>query len=216
VLRTSFQEDSELGLEVYASWGDTLRASRFVSVRPPFLDVDGPTRVAQNASATWRARVEAMGPWRVSWERKWRLPNAQWVFLGTGTEVTFAAETAFDMDVTIRATHKDGTQSVTSRVSVETFVDRPPADPARRLAVSVRLDAGAKGAELRFESSRTEPVTIELLDVHGRIRGRPWSGPSPQGGHVVHWDVSGLEPGVYFLRAQNPYESAVARFFVLR
>lgn len=212
VLSASFDEDTELALDVFSPWGDTLATTRFVNVLPPELWLEGPDRVVQHGVATWRARAIAMGPVRFRWERQWRRPKADPVFIGDGGEVTFAADTSCELRLRLT----DGfDREVELRRSVETFADRPPGGGAL-LAASQRLDAGARVAETHLEVGRSGRLTALVLDVRGRVRARPWDGPIERGGHVVRWDAGGLEPGVYFLRVTFESKGAVERFVVIR
>jgi hypothetical protein len=76
-------------------------------------------------------------------------------------------------------------------------------------------------AELVVHVSRAGPVTIEVLDVHGRIL-RRWSRSAmTPGDHPITWDgrtASGEEApaGLYLVRAGQADRSAVARVVRLR
>jgi hypothetical protein len=213
VLRAAFDEDSELELEVRTPWGDTLVAGRFVSVREPELHLDGPARLALGERATWRARVSAMGPWRAEWRRLWRRAGALPERLGSAPEIGFAMEAPCELSVTVT----DGIgRTVTSRLEVQAFADRPPGEGPAALAVGHRLDAGAPGGELRVSMGRAGRLRAEVYDVRGRARLLLWDGAVARGAHVVRWDARGLEPGVYLLRVRFEDEGALERFIVLR
>ena len=212
-LRVTFDEDSELQLTVQTPWGDTLHASQFVGVRPPELIVEGPHQVGQHAQATWGARINAMGPAHVSWMRQWRRPGAQPEQLGEALERSFAADTSLDLTATL----VDGLNRVVQqRVVVETFVDHPPPLGSGVLHMTQSLDAGARQAETTIELTRATPLRLSVFDVRGRIRATLWNGPAGRGAHVIRWDASGLEPGVYFLRLLAEPTGLLQRFVVLR
>lgn len=60
-------------------------------------------------------------------------------------------------------------------------------------------------ARIGYDLPATSRVTIEALDIAGRIRRTLVDGPVPAGRHSVEWDGTdasgrGLAPGIYFLR----------------
>jgi hypothetical protein len=212
-LQISFDVDAEIELSVRTPWGDTLSASRFVGVRPPELFVEGPHRVLQRTAATWRARIAAMGPASVHWTLQFRRSRSGPVPLGIGTEQTFAPDTSLDLTVTL----EDGIGRIAvEHVAVETFVDHPPPLSTGVLRISQSLDAGAHHAETRFELTRASPLKLSVYDVRGRLRATLWDGPASRGTHVVRWDASELEPGIYFLRLLAEPNGLLERFVVLR
>jgi hypothetical protein len=212
-LQIAFDLDAELELTVRTPWGDTLTASRFVGVRPPELDVEGPRRVPQREPATWRARVVAMGPASVRWTRQSRRPRSAPEPLGSGAEQSFAPDTSLDLVATLT----DGLgRTAAQHLAVETFVDHPPPLSTGVLRMSQSLDAGARHAETRFELTRATPLKLSVYDVRGRLRVTLWDGPATRGTHAVRWDASGLEPGVYFLRLLAEPSGLLERFVVLR
>jgi hypothetical protein len=212
-LRISLDVDAEIELRVATPWGDTLAASRFVGVRPPELFVEGPNRVLQHALATWRARFAAMGPASVHWTRQSRRARSGPEQLGTGAEQSFAPDTSLDLTVTL----VDGLgRTATEHVAVETFVDHPPPFSTGVFRMSQRLDARAHHAETMFELTHATPLKLSVYDVRGSARATLWDGPASRGTHVVRWDASGLEPGIYFLRLLAEPTGLLERFVVIR
>jgi hypothetical protein len=213
VLRTALDDDSEIELTAVTPWGDTLSASRFIGVRPPQLVVEGPQRIVQHARGTWQARVTAMGPAHVAWARQWRGLNASMESLGQDVSPSFAADTSFDLYVTLR----DGLgRTLTERFAVETFADHPPPLISGVFHMSQELDARAHGAETSFELTHASRMALVVFDVRGRRRVTLWDGPAERGVHVVRWDASALEPGVYFLRLTADPSGLLQRFVVVR
>ena len=212
-LTASFEEDTELRLGLQSPWGDRLETTRFVGVRPPSVMVVGPRRLVQRGGATWTARATGMGPLRVQWQRKWRRPISPLEYLGEGLAQSFAADTAFDLTVTLL----DGLGRVTrEQVLVETFVDRPPPSPAGLLLVSQRADARAHAMETSIQLPHTGRLSLVVYDVRGRARARLWDGAATAGSHVVRWDAGSLEPGIYLLRVMAERDGTVLRFSIVR
>ena len=58
-------------------------------------------------------------------------------------------------------------------------------------------------ATVSLSVDRTEPVTIELVDMLGRHRLTLQDGLLPAGQHSLSFDASGLEPGTYLLRMRS-------------
>ncbi len=213
LLQTAFDEDSELELELRTPWGDTLTTARFVSVRPPWLRLEGPARLASGTRGTWRARVAAMAPWRVEWTRLWRRPDALPERLGRGAEVAFEMLAGCELLALVT----DGLGRTTSaRLEVEAFAGTPPGEALGALDVRHRLDPGAPTGELRVSMGRAGRLRAEVFDVRGRARLALWDGPAARGAHVVRWDARALEPGLYVLRVRFEDEGALARFVVIR
>ncbi len=212
-ITASFDEDTELRLGMTSPWGDRLETTRFVGVRPPSLVVEGPRRLVQHGRSTWTARATGMGPLRLQWQRRWRQPNAVLEYLGEDLATSFAADTAFDLTVSLL----DGLGRVTrEQVLVETFVDRPPPTPTGLLRVSQRADARARAMETSIQLPRSGPIHMVVYDVRGRERARLWDGTATAGSHVVRWSAGSLEPGVYLLRVLAEPDGTVLRFSIIR
>src|SRR4030095_14326976 len=75
-LSTTFADDGEgeLSGEAPFGGGDTTRLT--VHVLTPFLRLEGPTRVAKNATGTWNVRLAAAAPLSVYLYRPWLAPPA--------------------------------------------------------------------------------------------------------------------------------------------
>ncbi len=212
-LRVAFLDDTELELRVVSPWGDSLSATRFVGVRLPELFVEGPRRIVQHGAGTWSARAVAMGPLRVIWQRQWRKPGSPLAFVGEGLDQSFAADTSCDLTVTLF----DGLDRVTrERIVVETFPDRPPGSASNDLRVSQHTDARARNAETTVELTRATTLHMVVYDIRGRVRAKLWDGPAAAGAHVVRWNATVLEPGVYLLRVLAEPHGTVLRFSVVR
>ncbi len=212
-LRRKFTDDSEIELTVRTPWGDTLTVFHFVDVHPPVLIVDGPDRVAQHTRGTWTAHIFATGPASVTWERTWRRPGARSEPAADGLACSLVADTSLDLDVTL----VDGLgRSVSRRLTVTTFVDHPPPLNPRTFRMSQLLDARARNAQTTIELPHATPLHLAVYDVRGRLRATLWDGPAQRGTHVVRWDASGLEPGVYFLRLIAEPTGILERFVVFR
>ncbi len=213
-LQTEFQEDSELQLTVQTPWADTLvSAPFFVGVRPPELHIAGPHRLAQHSIGRWSAQFVAMGPATVQWHRTWRQPFAPPVALARALEVSFAADSSCDLQVTLT----DGLgRQVVRTWPVETFVDHGPAERTARLLVVQHFDAAMHRAELALELVKSSPVRVTVYDVRGCARVQVWNGPLAAGTHIMRWDAGALEPGVYWLRVLAEPMGALQRFVVVR
>jgi hypothetical protein len=212
-LRLAFKDDSELELTVHTPWNDTLTAAHFVDVHPPELIVEGPERVAQRSRATWIAHITATGPASVTWERTWHRFGEHAQTVGEGLTCSLFADTAMDLDVTL----VDGLGRTAARhLVVATFVDHPPPLGPTAFRMSQQLDARARRAETTIELPHATPLELTVYDVRGRLRATLWGGPAERGTHVVRWDASGLEPGVYFLRLVARPTGILERFVVVR
>lgn len=212
-LRTSFDEDTELRLEVTSPWSDVLLARRFVGVRDPELMVFGPRRVVEGREATWTARVSAMAPFRVQWLRQWQGSGPGTTFLGEGPTTTFAVERPCRIEVLLI----DGLFRIArTTLDIATFEDRPPPVANGTLLVRQRSDGHGHAMETSLELPRTGPLRVRVYDVRGRLRANLWDGPATRGEHVVRWDGSSLEPGVYLLRVEAEPTGTVLRFSIVR
>lgn len=215
-LQARFDEDTELRLTVMSPWSDTLdSAPFFVAVRPPQVTITGPRRLAQRTLGTWSARVAAMGPVSLQWSRSWRVPIGSPIrlTLGSAPEQTFAADTSCDLELSVI----DGLgRRVIQTWAVETFKDQPPGDRTARFAVQQFFDAGMRAAQVSFELVQGATVDAAVYDVRGRRRARVWDQPLSAGVHLVRWDASTLEPGLYYLRVLAGRASTVLRFAIVR
>jgi hypothetical protein len=212
-ITTSFDEDSELRLVMSTGWGGQLEATRFVGVRPPEVTVSGPDRVVAGAAATWSARVSAMAPVEIQWQRRWLENAAGWTYLGDEGTTSFAVTQPCEIEVSV----KDGLLRITRvHFEVTTFVDHPPADGYGVLQVRQHPDARARTFETSVDLPRSGPLRMRVYDVRGRLRARLWDGPATRGGHVVRWDAASLEPGIYLLRVEAEPTGTVLRFPVVR
>jgi hypothetical protein len=214
-LSAAFDEDTELRLMTRSPWDDVLEATRFIGVRPPALVVEGPRRVLVNQPATWTARPVAMGPVRIQWQRR-SLPGPPvYDFLGEGPALTYTPSAPCELVVTLL----DGLvppRSVREFVTVETFADEPPSPAIGEIRVRQRMDGRARAVETLVEVPRAGPLRMRIYDVRGRLRMRLWDGPAARGAHVVRWDASALEPGLYLLRVEGEPTGTVVRFTLLR
>jgi len=211
-VRVAFDDDAELRLVATSPWGESDTTTRFVDVRSPSVFLEGPERVLVRAPSTWRARAAAVGPYVLQWERRDRVNGALYRFVGTGGEQTFTPDTDFDLRVTV----VDGMlRRAQATLGVVTFRDTGQA-PERRFRLSQVLAAGATVAETRLELAGIGRLQVHVLDVQGRVRRQLADGPAGAGGHVLRWDPSGLEPGVYLLRVRHGAEGGVLRFAVVR
>jgi hypothetical protein len=208
-------DDTELRLATTTTWGDTISTTRFIGVRPPELVVAGPRRVLENQKTTWTARPLAMGPVRIQWRRRWLAGPRVYDFLGEGPSLTFAPSAGCELAVTLL----DGLMPpriVQAIVNVETFRDQPPAAAIGELRVRQRVDGRGRAVETTVELPRSAPLRMRVYDVRGRLRVRLWDGPAERGAHVLRWDASALEPGVYLLRVEGEPTGTVVRFALLR
>jgi len=214
VLHAAFDDDAELQLRAISPFGDTAVTSLNVGVRPPFLRVEGPARIAQRARGTWTARIAAAGPDTVTFQRQWQRFGAPPEFLCRPcSEVSFAADTAFDLIVTLR----DGLQrTAVQHFAVQTFQDRPPEVSTGVQRLDQRFDAGARHGEVTLEVAQPSTIDMAVYDLHGRRRAELWNGPASRGAHVIRWDASVLEPGVYYLRMLADPHGRVLPFTILR
>jgi len=213
VLSIAFHDDAELELQTTSIWGDLVVSQLRVGVRPPFLVLEGPTRIPQRGQGTWRARFAAAGPATVYWDRTWRYRGAGVEALGDGLEKSFLADTSFALRVTL----VDGLgRVVVGSLDVETFTDHPPPLASGVQRLTQHLDHAARGAETTVELTRSTRMSLVVYDVRGRVRERLWDGPAARGVHLVRWDASALEPGVYFLRLLVEPAGRVLRFVVAR
>ena len=154
-----------------------------------------------------------MGPTHVSWMRQWRTPGAQREQLGEDVAHSFAADTSFDLTATL----VDGLgRVIKQQLTVETFVDHPPLIATGTFRMRQSLGAGAHDAETTFELTHAMPLTLSVFDARGRLRVTLWNGPGERGTHLIRWDASTLEPGVYFLRLRGQPDGLLQRFVVLR
>jgi hypothetical protein len=214
-ISAAFAEDTELRLATTSPWGDELEATRFVGVRPPELVVDGPRRVLVNTPATWIARAVAMGPTRIQWRRRFTGGSPAYEFLGEGPSLTLTPTAGCELQVTLL----DGLvppRIARELVTVETFADQPPSSAIGELRVRQRVDARGRQVETTVEAPRAGPLRMRIYDVRGRLRVRLWDGAVARGAHVVRWDASALEPGVYLLRVEGEPTGTVVRFTLLR
>jgi len=169
--------------------------------------------MAQHTRATWSAHITATGPASVTWERTWRRFGERAQTVAEGLTCSLFADTAMDLDVTL----VDGLGRTAARhLAVTTFVDHPPPLGPSVFRMSQQLDARARHAETTIELPQATPLDLSVYDVRGRLRARLWEGPAPRGTHVVRWDASGLEPGVYFLRLIARPTGILERFVVIR
>jgi hypothetical protein len=212
-LNLALIEDSELALTVMSPWGDVLTTSRFVGVRLPQLTILGPDRIVQHTPGTWSAQVVAVGPATVNWKRQWRRPGFGPDPLGDGSQRSFVADTSFDLTVTLT----DGLgRSIVERLAVQTYLDHPPPPPAAPLVVRVTVVPGSREVETSFALRNSSALRAVVYDVRGRVRLPVWDGPASAGEHVIRWDDSELEPGIYFLRVEAGTHGHVVRFVVVR
>jgi len=92
----------------------------------------------------------------------------------------------------------------------------PPAPPARLSLSAPRPTPCAGACTLELRAARGGEATLELLDAAGRRlerRALGWLGP---GAHPVSIELGARRPGLYFVRARQGSESAVARAVVAR
>ena len=93
--------------------------------------------------------------------------------------------------------------------------DAPPPPPAGALAVAVEGAHPARArARLRVTAPPGERVRVEAFSVLGRRVGVLLDGPAPA--EPLGFDVSGLAPGVYVVRAATGAGRATARVVVAR
>jgi len=212
-LRVGFGDETLLELRVETPWGDTLRKSRRIALRAPSLQLQGPSRLVQRTRGSWSARVVAAAPARVTWERQWQRPNAFFLFIGDGADVSFDADTSFVLRVTLR----DGLNRTVQRtLAVETFRDRALSDVREEFKAALSLRPGARWGEVRLQLVQDQRLRMEVLDVSGRAREVLVDGPATRGTRVLRFDASGFEPGVYLLRVRQGGDGTVLRFVVLR
>jgi hypothetical protein len=212
-LRTSFVEDTELQLSVASPFGGRDTASMLVHVRAPFVALVGPTRVTRDTPGTWTARIVAMSPWSVMFERRWLPGTTADPVQAQGTSVTFTAEASFVLTATVRDALG---RPVSTQLQVEAVTGRPPPSSSEALRLTQSVDA-ARAAETRVELAQATSVRVAVYDIRGRERLRLADGSSPRGERVIRWDATILESGIYFVRAATTTgHSAVLRFVVIR
>lgn len=70
---------------------------------------------------------------------------------------------------------------------------------------------------LRIRYDLEQPTTVHLgvYDVTGRLRGTVAEGPQAPGVHETFWDLSGISPGVYFVKLRGRGPALVRRVIVL-
>ncbi len=200
-LTLALDNDVELRVQVIGPWGDTLlSAPHFVGVRVPELTVFGPLRAPVGMAAEWSARISAVGPARVDWTRRYRTNNGAVVEnLGTHDALRFAPSGPFELTARLL----DGLGRVTTRViQVETFTPAVVPERLLELAAVTRWDAGARIAQTRFELPSSGMLDARVYDVRGQERAVVAVGALPAGAHVVQWDLSPLESGVYFMHVR--------------
>ena len=212
-LSISFDEDTELRLTMSSPWGDELQASRLIGVRPPTLLVEGPREIVQGGVASWTARATAMGPMRIQWQRRWLDSGPLYEFLGEGAGMGFTVERPCEIAVTL----VDGLLRTTREVvTVQTFVDRPPADTPTEFRVTQRHDARSRAMETTVDLPAAGKLRMRIYDVRGRERVRLWDGPVGRGAQVFRWNAGSLEPGLYLLRVEGEPNGTVVRFTIVR
>jgi hypothetical protein len=210
-LRTSFTDETLLELQIVSQWGDTLRKTRRIALRAPWLTLVGPSRVIQHTQGTWEARFVATAPSDITWERAWRRWGSTFVVIGRGAVQSFEVDTSCVLRVTLR----DGLGRMADlQFPVETFRDRPPL-VGGRFRVVVEMRPGARFGELRYELRSIHPLRIDLLDVTGRQCRVLADGPGAVGSHVVRFETADLASGVYLMRVHQGPDVAVRRFAVI-
>lgn len=90
------------------------------------------------------------------------------------------------------------------------FVDAPPASTPGRLELAAPWPNPATGAtQLTFTLPRTSEISLQVVDITGRIVAHPAAGPHAAGTHSVSWDGRSsagnpLPAGLYFVRLTTP------------
>lgn len=86
---------------------------------------------------------------------------------------------------------------------------------ALRFAIAGPQPFGS-GTRLRFELPRSETISIELFDVHGRLVGDRIEGPRSSGRHEVALNAQSLASGVYMARLTAGGKRQVVRLVHVR
>ncbi|MCK4305345.1 MAG: DUF3160 domain-containing protein [Candidatus Eisenbacteria sp.] len=89
----------------------------------------------------------------------------------------------------------------------------PPAPP---LCVQVYPNPFKAGTTISFDLESVEEVTLDILDVTGRVVETPIDGICPGGAHEVSWGPGGLPSGIYFCRIQTQTRQGQVAMILLR
>jgi len=210
---TSFTGDSEVELSVVSPFGDVDTARAFVRVGSPSVVIEGPTRVAKNAVATWNLRLVASSPWVVQMYRQWQPPGGRLEALGSRTTVTFPVDAP--VRISVKLIDNLG-RTANAQLDVETFTDKPPPLSSKPVRLTQTVDASGR-AETMAEVAKATTLHVAVYDLHGRERVLLLNDAQPGGARLIRWDTHVLEPGIYFVRAVTASDQAAdLRFLVIR
>jgi hypothetical protein len=113
------------------------------------------------------------------------------------------AEPGHDYEYRLVAALGGGAEATFGPVAVSV-----PAAIAASGLVRVAPNPVERAARVVFESARTEPVRLDVLDPAGRTVAVLFEGTAAPGRHEATWDVRGVDrglaPGVYVVRLRTP------------
>jgi hypothetical protein len=85
------------------------------------------------------------------------------------------------------------------------------------LLSSIAPNPASETAQIRFALPKALPLTLEVVDVQGRVVSRILNGSLyPTGSHAVQMDASQWTPGVYFVRLRTPDSAESRKLLIVR
>jgi hypothetical protein len=142
------------------------------------------------------SRTSASGPWELVAAS---IPNTGtflWNVNGTASAECWVRVVAMDNAGNLGAAVSSGSFAI-----AEDALSVPSHDRVARVELDDLAPNPCSGSgRIAFNVPHSCNVRVRLLDVQGRECIRLAEGPRPAGRHVLPLDVSGLRPGLYFLR----------------
>jgi hypothetical protein len=74
----------------------------------------------------------------------------------------------------------------------------------------------SNSTSFEFTLSSASDINLEIFNVNGQMRESIYNNRLSSGGHIIHWDASGIPAGIYYYKLSNGERTAVKKTMKIR